>query len=62
MVFGQDFYVADSSEDQVFLCVNHGVNVTHLYISEAQGVAFSQSLDNVVYFNPEGSNKDHWLR
>ena len=57
----QDYYVADASEDQVFLCVNHNGSQTHLYISEVQGVSFSLSLENVVYYNPEGANIDTWL-
>ena len=33
----KDYFVADASEDQIFLCVNHNTSLTHLYISEAQG-------------------------
>ncbi len=53
--------MADASEEQVFLCVGHGDNATHLYISEVRGVSFSLSLENVVYYNPEGAVKDTWL-
>uniref|UniRef100_A0ABM0M9V2 Sortilin-related receptor-like n=1 Tax=Saccoglossus kowalevskii TaxID=10224 RepID=A0ABM0M9V2_SACKO len=60
-----DFYIADASEHQVFVCVNHdrslNTGITHLYISESAGVRFSLSLENVVYFNPQGPGKDTWL-
>ena len=58
----QDFFIADASEDQVFVCVNHNSIKTNLYISEANGVEFSLSLENIVYYNPEGAGKDTWLR
>lgn len=49
----QEYYIADASEDQVFVCVNY-LNVTHLYISDTQGLSFSLSLENVLYYSPEG--------
>ncbi len=58
----QDFYIADASEDQVFVCVNHDSLMTNLYISEANGVKFSLSLEQIVYYNPEGPGQDTWLR
>ncbi|XP_072048711.1 LOW QUALITY PROTEIN: sortilin-related receptor-like [Amphiura filiformis] len=57
----KDFYIADASEDQVFVCVNHDKLKTNLYISEAKGVKFSLSLEDIVYYNPEGPGKDTWL-
>ena len=33
----KDYYVADTSEDQIFLCVNHDQSQSHLYISDVQG-------------------------
>uniref|UniRef100_A0A4W3H7Z2 Sortilin-related receptor n=1 Tax=Callorhinchus milii TaxID=7868 RepID=A0A4W3H7Z2_CALMI len=47
-----EYYVADASEDQVFVCVNHNNNMTNLYISEAEGLKFSLSLENVLYYSP----------
>ncbi|OWF38955.1 sortilin-related receptor-like isoform X2 [Mizuhopecten yessoensis] len=58
----KDYYVADASEDMVFLCVNHGDNTTHLYLSDVEGKKFSLNLENIVYYNPKGANKDTWLR
>lgn len=58
----QDFYIADASEDQVFVCVNHLNNITHLYISDTQGLSFSLSLENVLYYNPEGSGSNTLVR
>lgn len=58
----QEFYIADASEDQVFVCVNHRHNVTHLYISDTQGLAFSLSLENVLYYSPEGSSNNTLIR
>ncbi|XP_053408510.1 sortilin-related receptor-like isoform X2 [Mercenaria mercenaria] len=57
-----DYYVADASEDQIFMCVNHDELTTHLYISNVNGTKFSQSLENILYFNPNGSNRNSWLR
>ncbi|KAJ8316151.1 hypothetical protein KUTeg_006165 [Tegillarca granosa] len=57
-----DFFVADASEDQIFLCVNHNRTSSHLYISDATGSKFTLSLENIVYFNPKGAHKNSWLR
>ncbi|XP_030833611.1 sortilin-related receptor isoform X4 [Strongylocentrotus purpuratus] len=57
----RDFYIADASEEQVFVCVHHQDLQTNLYISEAKGVVFSLSLMNISYYNPEGAGKDSWL-
>ncbi|CAB1348795.1 unnamed protein product, partial [Coregonus sp. 'balchen'] len=42
----------------VFVCVNHVNNVTHLYISDTQGLSFSLSLENVLYYSPGGSGSN----
>ncbi|XP_043936973.1 sortilin-related receptor [Protopterus annectens] len=57
-----EFYIADASEDQVFVCVSHASNVTNLYISEAEGLQFSLSLENVLYFNPNRVGSDTLVR
>jgi hypothetical protein len=57
-----EYFIADASEDQVFVCASHNLTSTHLYISESMGVRFSLSLENIVYYNPHGANKDSWLR
>ncbi|XP_059389149.1 sortilin-related receptor-like isoform X1 [Carassius carassius] len=57
-----EYYIADASEDQVFVCVNHNNSVTHLYISDTQGLAFSLSLENVLYFSPDGSGSNTLIR
>ncbi|KAJ3591191.1 hypothetical protein NHX12_009138 [Muraenolepis orangiensis] len=57
-----EYYIADASEDQVFVCVNHVNNVTHLYISDRQGLSFSLSLENVLYYSPEGSGSNTLIR
>lgn len=58
----QEYYIADASEDQVFVCVNYNNSVTHLYISDTQGLAFSLSLENVLYYSPEGSGSNTLIR
>ncbi|KAG7282267.1 hypothetical protein CRUP_033794, partial [Coryphaenoides rupestris] len=58
----REYYIADASEDQVFVCVNHVNNVTHLYISDTQGLSFSLSLENVLYYSPEGSGSNTLIR
>uniref|UniRef100_A0A671K1R9 Sortilin-related receptor n=1 Tax=Sinocyclocheilus anshuiensis TaxID=1608454 RepID=A0A671K1R9_9TELE len=57
-----EYYIADASEDQVFVCVNHNNNVTHLYISDTQGLAFSLSLENVLFYSPDGSGSNTLIR
>ncbi|XP_068110700.1 sortilin-related receptor [Hyperolius riggenbachi] len=56
-----EYYVTDASEEQVFVCVKHSNNMTNLYISEAEGLRFSLSLENVLYVNP-GSGKETLVR
>ncbi|XP_075046529.1 sortilin-related receptor [Mixophyes fleayi] len=56
-----EYYITDVSEDQVFACVKHSNNVTNLYISEAEGLRFSVSLENVLYVNP-GAGKETLVR
>ncbi|XP_023207184.1 sortilin-related receptor isoform X2 [Xiphophorus maculatus] len=57
-----EYYIADASEDQVFVCVNHTNNATHLYISDTQGLSFSLSLENVLYYSPGGSGSNTLIR
>ncbi|XP_036268500.1 sortilin-related receptor isoform X1 [Pipistrellus kuhlii] len=57
-----EYYVADASEDQVFVCVSHSDNRTDLYISEAEGLRFSLSLENVLYYSPAGAGRDTLVR
>ncbi|XP_051788146.1 sortilin-related receptor isoform X1 [Erpetoichthys calabaricus] len=57
-----EYYVADASEDQVFVCVNHNNNVTNLYISDIEGLSFSLSLENVLYYSPKGTGSETLVR
>ncbi|XP_075460478.1 sortilin-related receptor isoform X2 [Ascaphus truei] len=57
-----EYYIADASEEQVFVCVSHSNNMTNLYISEAEGLKFSLSLENVLYFSPGGAGSDTLVR
>ncbi|CAM1301835.1 SORL1 (predicted), partial [Pycnogonum litorale] len=60
----QDYFVADASEEQVFVCVNHNKMYTNLYLSDVRGLEFTLSLERILYFNPQasyGSYKDTWL-
>nr|XP_034995004.1 sortilin-related receptor isoform X2 [Zootoca vivipara] len=54
----KEYYIADTSEDQVFVCVSHSNNGTNLYISEAEGLRFSLTLENVLYYSPGGMGSD----
>ena len=56
----QDFYVADASENQVFLAVAHSARTTHLYISDTSGTKYSLSMERVLYFSQNTSSA--WLR
>ncbi|KAL5019680.1 hypothetical protein ScPMuIL_002572 [Solemya velum] len=57
-----DYFVADVSDGQVLVCVTHSNGATHLYLSDVRGVDYSLTLRDVIYYNPEGANKDTWLR
>ncbi|XP_004389058.1 sortilin-related receptor isoform X1 [Trichechus manatus latirostris] len=57
-----EYYIADALEDQVFVCVSHSNNRTNLYISEAEGLKFSLSLENVLYYSPGGAGSDTLVR
>ncbi|XP_023233438.1 sortilin-related receptor-like [Centruroides sculpturatus] len=52
----KDFYIADASEDQVFVCVTHDTSTTNLYISDVRGIKFSLSLERILYFRPGAIN------
>ena len=62
----RDFHIADISEGQLMICVNHDSMLTNLYISnvpnDVKGVQFSLSLERVLYFYPEGSFPNSWLK
>lgn len=40
--------MVDASEGQVFIAVYHSSNSTNLYVSDAEGLNYSFSLDDVV--------------
>ena len=52
----------DTSEDQIMMCVNHEPSSSHLYISDVNGTKFTLSLEDILYFNPNGSFGASWLR
>ena len=58
----KEYYIADASEDQVFVCVSHSNNRTDLYISEVEGLKFSLSLENILYYSPGGTDSDTLVR
>ena len=61
-VFLQDYYVADTSENQIMLCVNHEGSSSHLYISNVNGTKFTMSLEDILYFSPNLTYDNSWLR
>lgn len=48
LLLSQHYAVLDASEHQVFAAVYHSEDETNLYISEAQGVDYTLSLDYIV--------------
>ena len=44
----QHYSVVDASEGRVFIAVYHSSNSTNLYVSNAEGLNYSFSLDDVV--------------
>lgn len=57
-----DYYIADASEDQVFVCVNHHNSLSNLFVSDVKGIKFTLSLERIIYYKPKGPNKDTWLK
>ncbi|XP_054168279.1 sortilin-related receptor-like [Oppia nitens] len=45
-----DYYIADASEEVVMTCLTFNDSTTHLYASDENGLQFSLSLDNILYF------------
>eukprot|EP00118_Oscarella_pearsei_P028729 m.2788 g.2788 ORF g.2788 m.2788 type:complete len:1622 (+) comp8904_c0_seq1:25-4890(+) len=58
----REYYIADASEGQVFLAVNHASNSTNLYISEVKGHKFSLSLERALYHNGQSDTSPTWYR
>jgi len=56
----KDFYIADVSENRVFLAVTHDRRTAHLYISDSSGTKYSLSMERVLYFSEKNSSP--WLR
>lgn len=52
----RSYYIADGSEGQLFVAVNHYSNLTNMYISGVRGVRFSLSLERVLYHDPKLSD------
>lgn len=55
----QEFFVADATEDQVFVCACINSTSTNLYISGSRGTEYSLSLENIMYYSPSLSYS--WL-
>ncbi|XP_068685724.1 uncharacterized protein [Montipora foliosa] len=51
----RDFFVADASENQVFLAVASSARTAHLYISDTTGIKYSLSMERVLYFSQSTS-------
>lgn len=47
----QQFYIVDSSEDQVMLCIYHNDTTASLYTSSYRGVRYTLSLQNVAFYD-----------
>ncbi|KAI4815796.1 hypothetical protein KUCAC02_005923, partial [Chaenocephalus aceratus] len=57
-----EYYIADASEDQVFVCVESPEQRhTPLHLGHT-GLSFSLSLENVLYYSPEGSGSNTLIR
>ena len=44
----QDFNVVDTSENQVFIAVDHEEDIANLYVSDVTGQYYVTSVENVV--------------
>lgn len=55
----QEFFIADATEDQVFVCACINSTSTNLYISGSRGTEYSLSLENIMYYSPSSSY--NWL-
>ena len=50
--FLQSYIFGDASEDQLFVAVDRNIT-TSLYISDATGLIYSESLDRILYHNKD---------
>ena len=48
MYYFQDFNIVDSSENQVFIAVDHEEDVANLYLSDITGQFYITSIENIV--------------
>ncbi|XP_046854475.1 sortilin-related receptor-like isoform X2 [Xenia sp. Carnegie-2017] len=48
----EDYMIADASEGQVFVAVNHNKNTSHLYISDVKGKVYTLSLERILLYLP----------
>ena len=60
ILYTQSYYIADTSEQQVFVAVYHQKNLSNLYISEEEGISYSLSLDNVLFDDPALSSNQYY--
>ncbi|CAG2103255.1 unnamed protein product [Medioppia subpectinata] len=47
-----DYYIGDATEEVVMACLTFNDSTTHLYTSGENGLQFSLSLENILYFAP----------
>ncbi|CAB4025570.1 Hypothetical predicted protein [Paramuricea clavata] len=57
----EDYVIADASEGQVFVAVNHNKNTSHLYISDVNGKKYTLSMERVLLYSPN-LQQHSWLR
>lgn len=55
------YYVADASDDRVFLCVTHDGMHANLYYSDTTGLEYTLSLERIFYFDPKKVLSATWL-
>ncbi|GAB6018639.1 hypothetical protein CHUAL_000319 [Chamberlinius hualienensis] len=55
------YYVADASDDRVFLCVTHDGMYANLYYSDVTGLEYTLSLERIFYFDPAKVQTATWL-
>jgi hypothetical protein len=48
VAFFQDFNVVDTSDNQVFIAVDHEEDIANLYLSDVTGQFYVTSVENVV--------------
>lgn len=53
----------EAEDGRVMVTVSHGAHSAHLYVSDANGLYYTLSLPNIVYYSPDaGDDTPLWMQ